>query len=93
MSIPFTNKITKTQIVVGSMRFHRDTGKLIGKDVWNAGKIEIPTEEDRQRIKREKLVRELKVMMSVIAEKTNKFTDDEIEMLFPIVSNIYRRVK
>lgn len=44
------DRITKTQIVVGELKFNKNTGYMVGTDVWNRRYLYIPNEEDIKRI-------------------------------------------
>lgn len=86
-------KTTDTQLCINDIKFRKDDGKQVGLSKRDVGYITIPTEEDRKRVKREKLERNLKAMILFISETTEQLSDDELATLFPIVLNIYKRLK
>lgn len=52
-SIAKVDKVTKTQIVAGNIRFKRESGWQCGGDRWNVRRISVPTEKEISEIKEE----------------------------------------
>lgn len=75
--IETVTRITKTQIVVGKMRFQRDTGREIGSQSgWFRQSIDILTPADEVRIRHRTLAKQL---ASIGIEKTIKLPLDKLE--------------
>ena len=86
-------KITNTQLCINDIKFRKDNGKQVGLSKWDAGYIIIPTEADRQRLKLNIARKNLKAMMETLSEKIKYLTNEEIEILYPIVRNVFHNIK
>lgn len=53
------DRLTQTQIIIGNMRFRRDTGREVGQSDYGRTRISITTPADVQRIRRKNLVTKL----------------------------------
>ena len=53
------DRVTKTLIVIGYRRFRRSDGQLVGRDDWHYANIRPATDEDIERIKKDREKREL----------------------------------
>ena len=53
------DRVTKTLIVIGYRRFRRSDGQLVGRDDWHYANIRPATDEDIERINKDREKREL----------------------------------
>lgn len=79
-------RVTKTQIICGTSKFNKRTGRSIGSDAWTFSKIKIATEEDIQRIEKEERRQK---MISYITRYTGYqyLSDDKLEQMYNILKD------
>mgnify|MGYP004560066019 CR=1 FL=1 len=77
------DKVTKTQIVAGNIRFRRDSGWQCGGDRWNVRRISVPTEKEISEIKEETLRKILIYAISSFDFK--RLSADELKQVYNIV--------
>lgn len=53
------DRVTKTQIIIGYRRFRKSDGQLVGRDDWHYANIRPATDEDIERINKDREKREL----------------------------------
>lgn len=77
------DKVTKTQIVVGSARYRRNSGLQCGDDIWDRKSISVPTEEEISDIKEENLRNTL--VYAISSFDFNRLSTDELKQVYNIV--------
>lgn len=82
-SIAKVDKVTKTQIVVGNIRFKRESGWQCGGDKWNVRRISVPTEKEISDVKEENLRNTLVYAISSFDFK--RLSTDELKQVYNIV--------
>ena len=78
-SISKVTKVTKTKIVVGSYRFNKNTGMVIGETIWRTASISEVTENASKDINRINLYRKL------TAFRFSLLTLDQLERIQAII--------
>ena len=79
------DKVTKTQIVVGNVRFRRDSGWQCGGDSWDRKSISVPTEKEISEIKEETLRKKLIFAISSFDFKHLSIT--ELKQVYNIIKD------
>ena len=82
-SIAKVDKVTKTQIVVGNIRFRRESGWQCGDNRWNVRRISVPTEKEISDIKEENFRKKLIYAISSFDYK--RLSTDELKQVYNIV--------
>lgn len=79
------DKVTKTQIHAGNIRFRISDGYEVGSDGWGRACLKIPTEEDVVRIKKKDRTR---VLVSFIKTNVDKCPLEDLEEIYKIIKHI-----
>ena len=66
------DRVTKTQIIIGSFRFNRKHGRQIGCNYWAGAWIQIATPELIAEIKTEKQIKKAKYRANALIEEFGK---------------------
>ena len=77
------DKVTKTQIVAGNIRFRRDSGWQCGGDRWNIKRISVPTEKEISEVKEENLRKTL--IYAIRSFDFKRLSTDELKQVYNIV--------
>ena len=77
------DKVTKTQIVVNSVKFRRDSGWQCGSDSWDRKSISIPSEKEISDIKEENLRNAL--IYAIRSFDFKRLSTDELKQVYNIV--------
>lgn len=77
------DKVTKTQIVAGNIRFRRDSGWQCGGDRWNVRRISVPTEKEISEIKEETLRK--KLIFAISSSDLKHLSIAELEQVYNII--------
>ena len=77
------DKVTKTQIVAGNIRFRRDSGWQCGGDRWNVRRISVPTEKEISETK-EETHRET-LIYAIRSFDFKRLSTDELKQVYNIV--------
>lgn len=92
-SFRMVDRATKTQIIVGTQKFSRNRGRLIGSERWNYTYLEQPTPEIRERIDIEKRrSRASSIIRSAKLDYCSTITEMPIEKLEAIAAVIAREL-
>ena len=79
------DKVTKTQIVAGNIRFRRDSGWQCGGDRWNVRIISVPTEKEISEIKKETLRK--KLIFAISSSDLKHLSIAELERVYKIIKD------
>ena len=77
------DKVTKTQIVAGNIRFRRDSGWQCGGDRWNVRRISVPTEKEISETKEETLRETL--IYAIRSFDFKRLSTNELKQVYNIV--------
>lgn len=77
------DKVTKTQIVAGNIRFRRDSGWQCGGDRWNIKRISVPTEKEISEVKEENLRKTL--IYAIRSFDFKRLSTNELKQVYNIV--------
>lgn len=77
------DKVTKTQIVVNSVRFRRDSGWQCGSDSWDRKSISVPTEKEISDIKEENFRNTL--IYAIRSFDFKRLSTDELKQVYNIL--------
>lgn len=84
-SIAKVDKVTKTQIVVGNIRFRRESGWQCGDDRWNVRRISVPTEKEITEIKEETFRK--KLIFAISSFNFKYLSTAELEQVYNIIKD------
>ena len=82
-SIAKVDKVTKTQIVAGNIRFKRESGWQCGGDRWNVRRISVPTEKEISEIKEETLRK--KLIFAISSSDFKYLSTAELKQVYNII--------
>lgn len=77
------DKVIKTQIVAGNIRFRRDSGWQCGGDRWNVKRISVPTEKEISEVKEENLRKTL--IYAIRSFDFKRLSTNELKQVYNIV--------
>ena len=77
------DKVTKTQIVAGNIRFKRESGWQCGGDRWNVRRISVPTEKEITEIKEETFRK--KLIFAISSFNFKHLSTAELEQVYNII--------
>ncbi len=86
--IEVVTKATKTMIVVGSARFSRKTGRMIGPSGWGSVRIGECTQEAKDEIARNKEEGVAKYRLGELYDRRNHLSDAEMDWLITAMRQI-----
>ena len=82
-SIAKIDKVTKTKIVIGNVRFRRDSCCQCGGDSWNRKFISVPTEKEISDVKEENLRK--KLIHTISSFDFERLSTNELKQVYNIV--------
>ena len=85
------DKITKTEIVIGNLKFRKSDGMQVGHSMWsNYSCIAIATKERVEKMERERYIRN---MRNYIERCLNRFNDKQLESICQLADTIEEKDK
>lgn len=92
-SVCKVDRVTKTQIVIGSDRFRRKDGRRVGGDGWFSVRIEECTSEAVEEIKRNALEGAAKRVLFGLCDRRNHLSDEEMDWLIDAMGDFEKKFK
>lgn len=84
-TIAKVDRVTKTQIVIGTERFRKQSGWSVGGNIWHRKSIYVPTEEDISEIKEEALRK--KILYTIRSFDFKRLSKSELENVYNLIKD------
>ena len=78
------DKITKTQIVIGNLKFRKSNGTQVGNDTWTNKCIGIASKEIIEKIEREQNIRDMRIYIEKCLDSLNY---NQLEAIYKIIKD------
>ena len=78
------DKITKTEIVIGNLKFRKSNGTQVGNDTWTNKCIGIASKEIIEKIEREQNIRDMRIYIEKCLDSLNY---NQLEAIYKIIKD------
>lgn len=79
------DRITKTQIVIGNLKFRRDSGRQVGShDCWHFFSVSVPTAELRDQARVEKKKARVNNILTLLQRRYSKLPEDSLDRILEL---------
>ena len=78
------DKITKTEIVIGNLKFRKSNGIQVGTDTWTNKCIGIASKEIIEKIEREQNIRDMRIYIEKCLDSLNY---NQLEAIYKIIKD------
>lgn len=78
------DKITKTEIVIGNLKFRKSNGIQVGTDTWTNKCIGIASKEIIEKIEREQNIRDMQIYIEKCLDSLNY---NQLEAIYKIIKD------
>ena len=78
------DKITKTEIVIGNLKFRKSNGIQVGTDTWTNKCIGIASKEIIEKIEREQNIRDMRIYIEKCLDILNY---NQVEAIYKIIKD------
>ena len=78
------DKITKTEIVIGNLKFRKSNGIQVGTDTWTNNCIGIASKEIIEKIEREQNIRDMRIYIEKCLDILNY---NQVEAIYKIIKD------